>query len=139
MNEYRRMMLTPSLPTSFENALSYEEQVIQLENLIKIVQTNIENLCLNDSVLQQQLDHIRNELAEISQGFNIPDYSIKLIKLHQEVTDFMQNSVNENIQNVAKFLSFGLTDDGYFEVIIPKNWSDIQFTTSENGELILNF
>lgn len=58
--------------------------------------------------------------------------------------------INANLQElvarIAKFVVFGLTDDGYFYADVPESWSEVQFSTGYDPEipteymhLILNY
>lgn len=135
----RNTPINYGVPTSFSNALSYEEQLHCLENSVRMLQEIVEKQGVIDENLTKQIEEMKKEIKIIQDGRDIPDHSIKLIKLHQEVITYIQKISADSVKDVAKFLSFGLTDDGHFEVIIPENWSEVSFDTTPEGNLVLNF
>lgn len=59
---------------------------------------------------------------------------------------FIEEHVTKAIEGFAQFVSFGLTDDGYFCAWVPEHWSELEFSTgtdydnaNEYGHLILNY
>ena len=69
----------------------------------------------------------------------IPDGSVTLKKLADDVMEELRNVVVEELVGLGKFVMFGLTDDGYFCVDIPQNWEDVTFDTDETGNLVLEY
>ena len=41
------------------------------------------------------------------------------------------------LTQAVQLVWFGLTDDGHFMAVIPENWSDVQFDTTNEGQLML--
>lgn len=139
MNRYYESIINPSTPSSYGNSLSYLEEVGQLRTEVSNLEKNLVNLGKVDNETLQEIKNIYEKIEDIKTSRDIPDRSIKIVKLHQEVIKFIQDISAETVTNVAKFLSFGLTDSGHFEVIIPDNWSEVSFDTNPDGNLILNF
>ena len=61
--------------------------------------------------------------------------------IHKEHVAKTEKWLNENMEDImtqaVQMVWFGLTDDGYFMAVIPENWSEIEFDTTNDGELIL--
>lgn len=62
------------------------------------------------------------------------------------LADWINNNLITLVSRIAKFVVFGLTDNGYFYADIPESWNEVQFSTGYNPEiteeylhLILNY
>lgn len=62
------------------------------------------------------------------------------------LADWINNNLITLVSRIAKFVVFGLTDNGYFYADIPESWNEVQFSTGFDPEiteeylhLILNY
>lgn len=62
------------------------------------------------------------------------------------LADWINNNLITLVSRIAKFVVFGLTDNGYFYADIPESWNEVQFSTGYDPEiteeylhLILNY
>lgn len=117
------------------NAQSYYDKLAKDNNVLKLLATRIWEY---DKTLDTSLKHIQEVLQNYS---NILDGKLK--NFDETVFRLVNEWINENLEriftDVAKIVWFGLNDDGHFIAVIPQNWSDIDFDTSENGNLVLKY
>lgn len=63
--------------------------------------------------------------------------------LEQLYLDSLKNWIDTNLEKIvariSKLVWFGLNDDGYFIAVIPESWSEIDFDTTNDGHLILQY
>ena len=115
------------------NSPSYYHDLARKQGLIKELAKKIWEY---DQVLAAKVKEVEDTLQQYSDVLDgkIDDFdNIILSKTEQWLADNMENILTEAIQMVW----FGLTDDGYFMAVIPENWSEIDFDTSEDGHLML--
>ena len=115
------------------NAPSYYDELSRKQKLIKELAHKIWEY---DKILAEKLKEVEDTLtkyADILDG-KIEDFDdIILSKTEQWLSENMEDILTEAI----KLVWFGLTDDGYFMAVIPENWSDVQFDTTNEGQLML--
>ena len=115
------------------NAPSYYEDLARKHELIKKLSNKIWEY---DQILYKKLKEVEStlqEYADILDG-KVNDFDrIILEKTEKWLAENMEDILTQAVQLVW----FGLTDDGYFMAVIPKNWSDVQFDTTNEGQLVL--
>ena len=115
------------------NAPSYYDDLARKQGLIKELAHKIWEY---DQILYAKLKEVEETLkkyADILDG-KINDFDrIILTKTEKWLDENMEDILTQAVQLVW----FGLTDDGYFMAVIPENWSDVQFDTTNEGQLIL--
>jgi hypothetical protein len=123
------------IPSVYNEGFSQYEDILFLINLTNQLITNmnvgsdeIENLT------KQQLDIpiLKSELDKIAKG----EYANLYI---DALGSYIDNNLYSLVDKIAQFVTFGLDDNGYFIAYIPETWTSIDFSTSENGELVLNY
>ena len=115
------------------NAPSYYEDLARKHGLIKELSNKIWEY---DKILYEKLKEVEDTLQEYSDILDgkINDFDqIILTKTEKWLDENMEDILTQAVQLVW----FGLTDDGYFMAVIPPNWSDVQFDTTNEGQLIL--
>ena len=115
------------------NANSYYKDLGRKTKLIKLLAKRIWEY---DELLAEKLEEVETTLELYSNLLDgkINDFdNIILDKTEKWLSNNMEDILTQSIQTVW----FGLTDDGYFMAVIPENWSEIDFDTSEDGHLIL--
>lgn len=115
------------------NAPSYYDDLARKSELLKTLSNRIWEY---DKVLYEKLKEVEDTLkkyADILDG-KIEDFdNIILDKTKQWLDENMEDILTQAVQIVW----FGLTDDGYFMAVIPPNWKDVQFDTTNEGQLML--
>lgn len=122
--------------TDFEtNGESYYKDLSKKQRLIEELSKKIFEY---DTKLNASLEEIKTVLQNYS---DILDG--KLATFDETVFKLVNEWIEENLEDIftqaTKMVWFGLTDDGHFMAVIPKNWSEIEFDTNEKGQLILNY
>ena len=115
------------------NAPSYYEDLARKHRLIKELSNKIWEY---DKILYEKLKEVEDTLQEYSDILDgkINDFDqIILTKTEKWLDENMEDILTQAVQLVW----FGLTDDGYFMAVIPPNWSDVQFDTTNEGQLVL--
>lgn len=132
------------IPTIFDDSLSYLEMVLKLRKVVNELVAATNQLGETSILQQEQIDYIKKQieilekrLDDFEKGYTIKDGTIEIRMFAKDTLEQLQAWVEESFNRVAKFVTFGLTDDGYFCAYIPESWKDVEFDTSENGELIL--
>ena len=129
----RRYPLYPDDADYQTNAPSYYEDLARKHELIKKLSNKIWEY---DQILYKKLKEVEStlqEYADILDG-KVNDFDrIILEKTEKWLAENMEDILTQAVQLVW----FGLTDDGYFMAVIPKNWSDVQFDTTNEGQLVL--
>lgn len=117
------------------NAKSYYDDLAKKQKLFEILANKILEY---DKTLEATIEEVKKVLTEYG---DILDGKIE--NFDKIIFDKVTEWIDENLQNImyqgTKLVWFGLTDDGHFMAVIPNNWQEIDFDTSENGELILTY
>src|SRR5699024_7026899 len=89
-----------------------------------------------DKILYKKLKEVEETLkkyADILDG--------KIENFDRIILEMTEKWLDENMEDIltidVQLDWFGLTDDGYFMAVIPENWSDVQFDTTNEGQLML--
>lgn len=98
-----------------------------------------ENTAYTDEKYNVVAQEINNLISSLNNGDIIPDGSIGLEKLKADFSAQFIDSIADTVRDVAKFVTFGLNDNGNFIAIIPSSWDNIVFGTDTDGNLILNY
>ena len=129
----------------YDDSLSYYEILCKV---VDYINNMIENQkAMNDAITENSNDiaTLQGEVAELQKI--VDDIS------HGRYVDFYIDALKEYIDEhldgivgrVVKFVSFGISDDGYFTALIPYTWDFITFDTVIDysselyGHLILNW
>lgn len=146
LNGFTNFMCQKILPTVYDDSLSYYEVLAKLSNYVNEMIVSVNNVIIAHNTLSnnytetlKQLDLLKKEIELMKTGFYIQDGSIELKKLSASCLAKIQEYVVDTVHNIAKFVWFGLSDDGYFIAIIPESWNEIVFSTSADGELVLEY
>ena len=133
------------LPLVYDDSISYYEVLCKMADYIN-------GLIDNDKEIQEilvqyegDINTLKAEIAELQAELE----KIKNGEYMSEYIDALACWINNNLQclvaRIAKFVQFGLTDDGYFVAYIPSNWNFLQFDTimdySSNsyGHLVIEY
>ena len=115
------------------NAPSYYEDLARKTELMKRL---AERIWEYDETLYEKLKLVEETLQEYA---DILDGKIE--DFDRIITEKTEKWLDENMEDIltqaVQLVWFGLTDDGYFMAVIPENWSDVQFDTTNEGQLML--
>ena len=115
------------------NAPSYYDDLARKQKLLERLSKRVWEY---DQILYAKLKEVEDtlkEYADILDG-KIEDFdNIILEKTQKWLDENMEGILTQAVQLVW----FGLTDDGYFMAVIPENWSDVKFDTTNEGQLML--
>ena len=127
------------LPTAFDDSLTLVEKinkVIEYLNRLLDEQNSIIDLLQEHDISIEQLKkdvrYMESELEKVRNGDYVSLYL-------NSIENWINNNLKELVASVAKFVWFGLNDDGYFIAVIPDNWKDINFDTTNEGHLVLEY
>ena len=136
----------PTTPTAFSDGYSYGEEVRKLITYVNGLYSEYVKVDGSNEALTKQYQTLINTVNQFQTTLNayisgntIPDHSVSLIKLSNDIMTQLESWVESCIYEQNKFVSFGINDDGYFYVAIPKSWKDVRFSTNETGCLVLEF
>lgn len=147
MNQYpqfQNFIMQKILPLVYDESLSYYETLTKLSNYVNDMTNSVNDLiditgADKDSFknLQNELTNLKLEVEKMKGGEYLKDGSISLSKLEPKLISDLQLTILDYIGDIAKFVWFGLNDEGYFYAIIPKSWNSINFSTDIEGHLTL--
>lgn len=123
-----------ALPAVYSSAeLSYQEVLAKiitfLNNTLQEYVDNINEIDARSELNKQKIATMEKEIKEIT--------SMLEKILNGENVDFyitsLENWIDKNLQElvgrIVKYVSFGLTADGYFVAYIPDSWKFLKFDT----------
>lgn len=127
------------LPLVYDESLSYYELLCKVvDYLNKLIDGNNQIrdiLAIHEKdiiKLKTDVDFLQDEMEKVKNGEYVSLYLDSII-------EWIDKNLQELVARIAKFVWFELNDEGYFIAVIPDNWSDIQFSSSEDGHLILEY
>lgn len=115
------------------NSPSYYDDLARKSKLFKELAHKIWEY---DKILAEKLKEVEDTLkkyGDILDG-KIEDFDRIILEKTQK---WLDENMEDILTQAVKIVWFGLTDDGYFMAVIPKNWSDVKFDTNEKGQLML--
>lgn len=133
------------LPLVYDESLSYYEVLCQLTDYILRMSKDLDafkkaldELGLRQDDLERAFQDLRDSINdEIQQLYNI----LEKIKNGEYVDLYLPsiiNWINKNLKELVKdivtYVSFGISDDGYFVAYIPDTWDFLEFDTIPWGE-----
>ena len=115
------------------NAPSYYDDLARKQGLM---QTLAHRIWEYDTTLYEKLKEVEDTLqyyADILDG-KIEDFDDIIL---EKTKQWLDENMEDILTRATKIVWFGLTDDGYFMAVIPENWNQITFDTTEHGQLML--
>lgn len=125
------------LPLVYDESLSYYEVLCKLVEYINTIIQNqdyfneqLKEYGLSIEQLKADVNLIKEELEKVKNGDYVSLYLDSII-------NWIDKNLQELVARIVKYVSFGLTKDGYFVAYIPPTWEFIQFDTivDVNSEL----
>lgn len=140
-----KFWVTKVIPLVYDESISYYEVLCKLTYYIEQMAESIDNFEkalkeLNvrvDNVEQAFID-LRNSITdEISQLYEILE-KIKngdYVDLYlPSIINWINKNLKELVKDIVTYVSFGISDDGYFVAYIPDTWDFLEFDTIPWGE-----
>lgn len=118
---------TPVIPKFYWDVDSQEQRIKQIcEHIDKIIAyANTMGISINSN--HDDIEKLVKEFEEFKSGA-YDDY-------YQEIIEkWVQEHMEEIMEQATRMVFFGLTDDGYFCAYVPESWDAIQFDTGLNYE-----
>lgn len=102
-----------------------------LVNTVKVLADKYEELDIEGTLedLNQAITGNTEAIASLNTRFAALENGAYIENYIPALASWINANLQEVIARVAKFVFFGITDDGYFYVDIPESWSDVQFST----------
>lgn len=115
------------------NAPSYYAELARKQGLIKELANRIWEY---DQLLAAKLKEVQDTLTQYGDILDgkIEDFDQIIL---DKTTAWLDANMEDIMTQAVQLVWFGLTDDGYFMAVIPPNWKDVQFDTSNDGQLML--
>jgi hypothetical protein len=149
---YGQLPLLDLLPNLSTNPIPLEfGQSMTTHETLAAIQAKVnEMIIIRNEVLQdansftiEKFNLLQNALNDLTTLLNngniIPNGSIGLEKLTTNFLNQMSDVVTNMVHGLAKTVWFGINDNGYFYAVIPSDWEQIQFNTTQEGNLILQY
>ena len=133
------------LPLVYDDSLSYYEILCKVVDYINNMIENQKSM--NDAITENSND-ITSLQGDVTELQKIVDdiKNGKYVELYIEaLKEYIDQHLEGIVGRVVKFVSFGISDDGYFTALIPNTWDFITFDTVLDysselyGHLILNW
>lgn len=133
--------ITPH-PLAMTNALSTSKWLMSIQSKINEFINDSNNLLkmstdYTDSTYADIKTRYEQLMSSVADGSFLLDGSIDIEKLSPEFYLQLQNTIMDYLRDTTRFVTFGLSDDGYFMVYIPDSWDNINFSTDIDGHLCL--
>lgn len=129
------------IPLDFSQQISTTKWLGAIESKVNSVIDIVNNMENDNNIYtDEQIAKIQKEIDELNRmllsGEYIKDGSIKVEKLDPSFYKDLQSVVVNYVHEATKFVTFGLKGD-YFVAYMPYSWKDLDFGTTENGELTI--
>ncbi len=103
--------------------LAWILQIVRIaEDLIYKNESRFTDIEKDIDTLELELTKVRKDIQDIKDG----KYTAGII---DSVIKFLDKYLIEHVQNIVKYVFFGLTNDGRFAAYIPDTWDFIRFNT----------
>ncbi len=121
--------------TEYSNELRIDDEVAALFAYVNLMKDMVNEMADGVELAAKFGEELFKEFKELEKW--VKEIGINQIDIM--IDTWLEKNMANVIADVAKTVWFGLTDDGYFMAVIPESWNEIEFDTSDNGELILQY
>ncbi len=129
---------TPTIPKLYWNVKSQEQRILRICDMLDRI------ICYSD-YLGDKVDLNKADIEWLKEQFEkFKNGEFDEFYLEQ-ISKWVDEHMQDIIEQAVKWVYFGLNDEGYFVAYIPESWNDITFDTgavygrSDYGRLILRF
>lgn len=122
------------LPLEYDDTLTYYELLSKIYDYLNHIREDVKKI---DEILQSynitieqleaDINYCKSEIDKIKNGEYTEQYIDALSK-------WIDNNLQMMVERIVKYVSFGLTNDGYFCAYIPDSWDFIRFDTIANTD-----
>lgn len=116
-------------PLVYDSSLSYYEILCKVISMLNDVVDGANGINTQITANTNEIEKLKDELKVINAEFikikNGGYASVYIAELEKWIDKYLLDYV----ARVAKFVVFGLTDDGYFIANIPETWDFLEFDT----------
>lgn len=136
---------TKVLPLVYDESISYYEVLCKLTYYIEQMAESIDNFEKSLKDLNVRIDNVEQAFIDLRNSIN--DEISQLYEILEKIKngDYVDlylpsiiNWINKNLKELVKdivtYVSFGISDDGYFVAYIPDTWDFLEFDTIPWGE-----
>lgn len=133
------------LPLVYDESLSYYEtlcKVVDYLNKMLAEQKQMATILTEHeneiTELQKEVNFLNNEINKVKNGDYLSLYLDSLI-------NWIDGNIQELVGRIVKYVIPGISDDGYFTILIPFSWDFMQFGTIQDynnpmyGHLIMRW
>lgn len=102
-----------------------------LINVVKDLAAKYDDLDIDGIIgeLEAAINGNTAAIASLNARFSALENGAYIANYIPALSAWIDENLQEVIARAAKFVFFGLTDDGYFYVEIPESWEEIIFST----------
>lgn len=137
-NDFRRWCVQ-TLPAVYDESVSYYEVVCKLINYMKQYASDLEHLSTTVGLNTEEIKTVKESIAQMEiqiktvedkmKEYESGEYTDVYVKAVYDWIQANMQTIVDDISEVVRFVTFGLTANGYFEICIPTNWDFIEFDT----------
>lgn len=117
------------LPLVYDDSLSYYELLCKVVKYLNDVINKqnemgeiLDQFAPNIGEIENELKYLQSELDKVKNGDYVSLYIDSLSK-------WINENLQEMVSKIVKFVTFGLSNSGYFVAYIPDTWDFINFDT----------
>lgn len=133
--EFGKEMYRKYPMTEYSNELRIDDEVAALFAYVTMMKNMVNEMADGVEMISKFGEELLKEYNELEKWVK----EIGLNEIDVMITNWLEKNMENVLSDAAKIAWFGLTDDGYFMVVIPDSWDEIIFDTSNDGELILEY
>ncbi len=130
-------------PGDYDTGLDLYESIAKLVRLVKDLNSSTINYSEKSEILDKKYTEILDIIKELKnkfaqkQSLEIPANFIEFYMLSEQLKKMLEIYVRDEVYKTAKFISFGISDDGKLFVDIPESWKDDVEFKIENEKLVM--
>lgn len=117
------------LPLEYDDTLTYYELLSKIYDYlnhickdVKKIDEILQSYNITIEQMQEDINYCKSEIDKIKNG----EYTEQYI---EALSKWIDNNLQMMVERIVKYVSFGLTNDGYFCAYIPASWDFIRFDT----------
>jgi hypothetical protein len=128
------------IPLETTQSMTTTKTLMALQKSINTLISNVNTLFGQGVTYTDEQAKIINDLLNNVNSLDakfLKPQSVTLDKLSNESVSLIHDKIMDYVGSIMKFVTFEINDEGYFIANIPETWNGINFSTDEEGFLIL--
>lgn len=117
------------IPIAYDSSLSYYEILCKVIHMLNEMIDGVNGVNTQIAANTEDIEDLRDELAYINAELDNFKNGGYLSKYLIALEDWVTQNLHSYVARIAKFVTFGLTNDGYFCAYIPESFESMQFDT----------